>query len=77
MGPDAKLERAVASIIEEGKHVTYDMKPDRNDPTAAGTREMARRFCRAPEIGRPPSSLRAMTSMLGGSNVNETNSASG
>ncbi|MCI0499351.1 MAG: isocitrate/isopropylmalate dehydrogenase family protein [Planctomycetales bacterium] len=35
------LENAVAAVIEEGKYVTYDMKPDRNDLTAAGTREMA------------------------------------
>jgi isocitrate dehydrogenase (NAD+) len=26
--------------------VTYDMKPDRNDPTAVGTREMATAICR-------------------------------
>jgi isocitrate dehydrogenase (NAD+) len=36
-----KLEAAVAAIIAEGKSVTYDMKPDRNDPTAVGTSEMA------------------------------------
>lgn len=36
-----RLEKAVASVIEEGKYVTYDLKPDRNDPTAVGTREMA------------------------------------
>ncbi len=36
-----KLEKAVADVIEEGKDVTYDMKPDRNDPTAVGTSEMA------------------------------------
>ena len=36
-----KLEKAVADVIEEGKDVTYDMKPDRNDPTADGTSEMA------------------------------------
>jgi isocitrate dehydrogenase (NAD+) len=48
----AKLERAVASIIEEGKYVTYDMKPDRNDPTAVGTREMAEAICkRMAELG--------------------------
>lgn len=48
----AKLERAVASIIEEGKFVTYDMKPDRNDPTAVGTREMADAICkRMAELG--------------------------
>lgn len=36
-----KLEGAVAKIIEEGKKVTYDMKTDRNDPTAVGTSQMA------------------------------------
>jgi isocitrate dehydrogenase (NAD+) len=36
-----KLEGAVAAIIAEGKSVTYDMKPDRNDPTAVGTSQMA------------------------------------
>ncbi|MGC8669317.1 MAG: isocitrate/isopropylmalate dehydrogenase family protein [Chthonomonadales bacterium] len=36
-----RLERAVAAVIAEGKSVTYDMKPDRNDPTAVGTSEMA------------------------------------
>ncbi len=36
-----RLEKAVAAVIAEGKFVTYDMKPDRNDPTAVGTKEMA------------------------------------
>ncbi len=36
-----RLENAVATVVAEGKDVTYDMKPDRNDPTAVGTREMA------------------------------------
>jgi len=36
-----KLENAVAAVIAEGKEVTYDMKEDRNDPTAVGTSEMA------------------------------------
>jgi len=36
-----RLERAVAAVIAEGSEVTYDMKPDRNDPTAVGTRRMA------------------------------------
>jgi isocitrate dehydrogenase (NAD+) len=36
-----RLERAVAGVIAEGKQVTYDMKPDRNDPTAVGTSQMA------------------------------------
>ncbi|MDP3791383.1 MAG: isocitrate/isopropylmalate dehydrogenase family protein [Candidatus Omnitrophota bacterium] len=36
-----KLEKAVASVIEEGKAVTYDLKKDKNDPTAVGTSQMA------------------------------------
>ncbi|MEN6386683.1 MAG: isocitrate/isopropylmalate dehydrogenase family protein [Phycisphaerales bacterium] len=36
-----KLEDAVAAVIAEGKYVTYDMKDDRNDPTAVGTSQMA------------------------------------
>ncbi|MBL8818236.1 MAG: isocitrate/isopropylmalate dehydrogenase family protein [Planctomyces sp.] len=41
-----KLEQAVADIIAEGKDVTYDMKDNRNDPTAVGTQEMAEAICR-------------------------------
>jgi len=40
-----RLEDAVAAVIVEGKHVTYDMKADRNDPTAVGTQEMAAAIC--------------------------------
>ena len=36
-----RLERALSSVIEEGKDVTYDMKPNRDDPTAVGTSEVA------------------------------------
>lgn len=36
-----RLENAVAKVIAEGRDVTYDMKADRNDPTAVGTQEMA------------------------------------
>ncbi len=36
-----RLEKAVAAVIAENKNVTYDMKADRNDPTAVGTKEMA------------------------------------
>ena len=41
----AKLEKAVGDVIAEGKHVTYDLKADRNDPSAVGTREMAQAIC--------------------------------
>jgi isocitrate dehydrogenase (NAD+) len=36
-----RLEKAVASVIADGKHVTYDLKKDRSDPSAAGTSQMA------------------------------------
>jgi isocitrate dehydrogenase (NAD+) len=35
-----RLERAVARVIEEGRSVTYDLKPDPNDRSAVGTRAM-------------------------------------
>ncbi len=41
-----RLEQAVAEVIAEGKEVTYDLKPHRDDPTAVGTREMAEAICR-------------------------------
>lgn len=44
-----RLERAVAAVIREGKDVTYDMKPNRDDPTAVGTREMGQAIIRAME----------------------------
>jgi isocitrate dehydrogenase (NAD+) len=46
--PDAadRLEKAVAAVIAEGKHVTYDLKPRRDDPTAVGTQEMAEAICK-------------------------------
>lgn len=37
----ARLEKAVSDVIAVGKDVTYDMKPNRTDPTAVGTAEMA------------------------------------
>lgn len=40
------LEKAVADVIKEGKSVTYDMKADRNDPSAVGTREMGEAIIR-------------------------------
>jgi len=40
-----RLEQAVAAVIAEGKDVTYDMKPQRDDPTAVGTQEMADAIC--------------------------------
>ena len=40
-----RLEAAVAKVIADGETVTYDMKADRNDPTAVGTQEMANAIC--------------------------------
>jgi isocitrate dehydrogenase (NAD+) len=42
-----RLEAGVAKVIKEGKDVTYDMKPHRDDPTAVGTMEMAKAIARA------------------------------
>ncbi len=36
-----KIEKAVSCVIKESKSVTYDLKLDRNDPTAVGTSQMA------------------------------------
>jgi isocitrate dehydrogenase (NAD+) len=36
-----KLENAIAAVVEEGKQVTYDLKPTPNDPTAATTSRFA------------------------------------
>jgi isocitrate dehydrogenase (NAD+) len=36
-----RVENAIAAVIAEGRAVTYDMKPSRDDPTAVGTSEVA------------------------------------
>jgi len=36
-----RMEKAIAEVIAEGKSVTYDMKPTRDDPTAVGTSQVA------------------------------------
>jgi isocitrate dehydrogenase (NAD+) len=36
-----RLEAAIADVIREGRSLTYDMKPSRDDPTAVGTTEVA------------------------------------
>src|SRR3954449_12352168 len=43
----SRLERGVAKVIRDGKDVTYDMKPNRDDPTAVGTLEMAKAIIKA------------------------------
>jgi isocitrate dehydrogenase (NAD+) len=35
------LEGAIAAVIAEGRSVTYDMKPSRDDPSAVGTSQVA------------------------------------
>lgn len=40
-----RLEKAVGDVIADGKSVTYDLKPRRDDPTAVGTRQMAEAIC--------------------------------
>ena len=36
-----RLESAIAEVVAEGRSVTYDMKPTRDDPTAVGTSDVA------------------------------------
>jgi isocitrate dehydrogenase (NAD+) len=36
-----RLEAALATVIKEGRSVTYDMKPTRDDPSAVGTSQVA------------------------------------
>ena len=36
-----RMENAIAEVIREGTDVTYDMKADRDDPTAVGTSGVA------------------------------------
>jgi len=35
------MEEAIADVIEEGRSVTYDLKPRRDDPTSVGTSQVA------------------------------------
>ncbi|MPZ23572.1 MAG: isocitrate/isopropylmalate dehydrogenase family protein [Dehalococcoidia bacterium] len=45
------LESALAATIVEGKDVTYDMKADRNDPSAVGTSGVADAIVRKLQAG--------------------------
>ncbi len=47
-----RLEQAVADVIREGKKVTYDLKADRNDPTAAKMSEMGAEIIRKVKGGK-------------------------
>jgi isocitrate dehydrogenase (NAD+) len=46
------LEAAIAQVIAEGKALTYDMKADRNDPTAVGTSDVADAIIEKLKAGR-------------------------
>src|SRR3954466_6700455 len=48
-----RLSRAIADVIREGKSVTYDMKPNRDDPSAVGTSEVADAIIEKLEAGVP------------------------
>ncbi|MBI3087585.1 MAG: isocitrate/isopropylmalate dehydrogenase family protein [Candidatus Omnitrophica bacterium] len=50
-----RLEQAVRAVLQEGRHVTYDLKPTRDDPTAVGTREMADAIIATMKRGQTPS----------------------
>jgi isocitrate dehydrogenase (NAD+) len=51
------LEGAIAETIREGRYVTYDMKADRNDPTAVGTSEVADAIVAKLEKARTPTTI--------------------
>jgi isocitrate dehydrogenase (NAD+) len=42
-----RLDRAIAKVIAEGMDVTYDLKPQPNDPTAVGTSQFGDAVVRA------------------------------
>jgi len=46
-----RLESAIAQVMGDGKQVTYDLKPHRDDPSAVGTREMAEAIAKAYQDG--------------------------
>ena len=48
-----RLEGAIADVIREGKSVTYDMKPTRDDPTAVGTSDVADAIIAKMQQGAP------------------------
>jgi isocitrate dehydrogenase (NAD+) len=41
-----KLKDSLLAVIKEGKFVTYDLKPHRDDPSAVGTQEMTEAIIR-------------------------------
>ncbi len=51
------LEGAIAETIREGRDVTYDMKADRNDPSAVGTSQVADGIVARLEKARTPTTM--------------------
>jgi isocitrate dehydrogenase (NAD+) len=51
------LEGAIAETIREGREVTYDMKADRNDPSAVGTSQVADAVVARLEKARTPTTI--------------------
>jgi isocitrate dehydrogenase (NAD+) len=51
------LEGAIAETIREGRDVTYDMKADRNDPSAVGTSQVADAIVARLEKARTPTTI--------------------
>jgi isocitrate dehydrogenase (NAD+) len=49
-----RLENAIAAVIAEGRSVTYDMKPERDDPSAVGTSQVADAVIATLEGARTP-----------------------
>ncbi len=48
------LKAAVADVIREGRFVTYDLKPSKDDPTSVGTQEMAEAIVSRLSASRTP-----------------------
>jgi len=51
------LEGAIAETIREGRHVTYDMKAERNDPSAVGTTQVTDAIVARLEKARTPTTI--------------------
>jgi 3-isopropylmalate dehydrogenase len=51
------LEGAIAETIREGKTVTYDMKAERNDPSAVGTTQVTDAIVARLEKARTPTTI--------------------
>ena len=47
-----RLEQAIAAVIREGTSVTYDLKADREDPSAVGTSQVADAIIAKLQAGR-------------------------